>query len=131
MPIELTLLMWTVILALAQTVLAVLLTMKETGIPYIASPRDEGREIIGLAGRLHRAHRNLLESLPLFAALVLIAVVIEKTNDLTAIGAHTFFWARVLYVPVYAAGIPWFRTLIWFISMVGIVLIAIPLISVR
>ncbi|HUA79328.1 MAG TPA: MAPEG family protein, partial [Dyella sp.] len=35
--------------------------------------------------------------------------------------------ARLIYVPVYALGIPYLRTAIWAVSMVGIVMLLVPL----
>ncbi len=65
----------------------------------------------------------MLESLLLFAALVLIAQVTNRLNPTTALGAQLFFWARLVYAGVYIAGIPWLRTAVWAVSVVGLVLI--------
>ena len=65
----------------------------------------------------------MLESLVLFAALVLMAVVSGKTNATTLLGAQLFFWARLVYAVVYLAGIPWLRTLVWLVSLAGLVII--------
>ena len=65
-----------------------------------------------LGGRAQRAHHDVLENLVLFAALVLIAVISNKTNATTVLGAQIFFWARLVYAGVYLAGIPWLRTLV-------------------
>ena len=40
-----------------------------------------------------------------------------------ATGATVFFWARLVYWPVYVAGIIYLRTLIWFVSLFGLFLI--------
>jgi uncharacterized MAPEG superfamily protein len=64
----------------------------------------------------------------LFAALVLTAQVAAKTNATTALGAQLFLWARVVYVPVYLIGIPWARTAVWIVSVVGLVMILLQLI---
>lgn len=79
--------------------------------------------ITGWADRAARAHRNMLESLVLFAALVLIAVVANKTNSTTLLGAQLFFWGRLAYAVVFIAGIPWLRTAVWAVAVVGLVLI--------
>ena len=34
-----------------------------------------------------------------------------------------YFWARLVYVPLYAAGIPYVRSLVWVVSLLGIVLL--------
>ena len=39
------------------------------------------------------------------------------------LGATIFFWARLVYWPVYLAGIVYLRTLIWFVSLFGLFLI--------
>jgi uncharacterized MAPEG superfamily protein len=85
-------------------------------------------EIKGWAGRAARAHRNMLENLVLFAALVLVAVVAEKTNNTTLLGAQIFFWARLAYALVYVAGVPWLRTGVWVVSVVGLAMIFLQLV---
>ena len=39
-------------------------------------------------------------------------------------GAMIFFWARVAYAVIYIAGIAWLRTLVWFVSVIGMAMIA-------
>ena len=41
----------------------------------------------------------------------------------TALGAQLYFWARVAYVPLYAAGIPYLRSLVWAVSVAGILMV--------
>ena len=79
----------------------------------------------GWIGRAKRAHFNMLESLPLFAILVLVAHVTGRHDSLTALGATIFFWARVAHAIIYIAGIPWLRTIVWTISIVGLALILV------
>ena len=120
---ELSLLVWSVALAFVQVLIAVQGAMMQVGLPALAGNREALPEIKGWAGRAQRAHRNLLENLVLFAILVLVAVASGKTNTMTLLGAQIFFWARVAYVPVYIAGIPWLRTGVWFVSAIGLILI--------
>jgi uncharacterized MAPEG superfamily protein len=65
----------------------------------------------------------------LFAVLVLVAVVTNRTNDVTLLGAQLFFWGRVAYAFIYLAGLPWLRTLSWFVSVIGLVLIFLQLVK--
>jgi uncharacterized MAPEG superfamily protein len=65
----------------------------------------------------------------LFAALVLIAVASGKANAMTAMGAMVFFWGRLAYAVIYLAGIAWLRTAAWFVSVIGMALIAIELLK--
>jgi uncharacterized MAPEG superfamily protein len=62
----------------------------------------------------------MLESLTVFAVLVLLAQLAGKSNATTAFGAQLFFWSRLAYAPVYVIGIPWLRTGLWAASFVGL-----------
>lgn len=125
---ELTWLVWAVVLTFAQALIAVQGAMMQVGLPALAGNREQLPEIAGWAGRAARAHRNMLESLILFAALVLVAIVGDRTNAMTLLGAQLFFWARLVYVPVYIAGIPWLRTGVWTVAVIGLALIFLQLI---
>ena len=81
----------------------------------------------GWAGRAQRAHRNMLENLVLFAALVLVCVISNKTNATTLLGAQLFFWGRLAYAVIYLAGIVYLRTAAWLVSIIGLVLIFLQL----
>lgn len=102
--------------------------MMHVGLPMLIGNREKCPELTGWAGRAQRAHRNMLESLVLFAALVFIAIAAGKTNQITLLGAEIFFWARVGYALVYLGGIAWLRTGVWFVSVIGLVLMFIQLV---
>ena len=120
---ELMLLLWAVALTVVQMLIAVSGATLQVGLPKLASNRDNMPVLTGWVGRADRAHHNMLESLVLFAALVLVAVVSQKTNSTTLLGAEIFVWARLAYAVVYLAGIPWLRTGVWFVSVIGLALI--------
>ncbi len=124
---ELVWLAWAVALTFVQMLVAVLGATAQVGLPALAGNREGLPPITGWADRAPRAHRNMLESLVLFAALVLIAVVANKTNSTTLLGAQLFFWGRVAYAVVFIAGIPWLRTAVWAVAVVGLVLIFVQL----
>ncbi|MGI8839449.1 MAG: MAPEG family protein [Caulobacteraceae bacterium] len=124
MSLELTLLCWTLVLALAQIFLTVAVLNKDFGLKYNMSARDAPPPPVSvLGGRLRRAQANLFETLPLFAAAILIAHVAGRENALTRLGAELFLGARIVYLPLYAAGVPVLRTLAWAVSVVGLVLL--------
>jgi uncharacterized MAPEG superfamily protein len=125
---ELMWLLWTVALTVVQMLICVSGATFKVGLPMLASNRDGMPALTGWARRAERAHHNMLESLVLFVALVLIAVVANKTNSATLLGAQLFFWARLAYAVVFVAGIPWLRTLVWFASMIGLVIIFFQLV---
>lgn len=128
MSIELKLLAWTLVLALVQVLLPAMLRSRETGLAYNAGPRDGTEVPVGkLTGRMQRAQGNLFETLPVFAAAILIAHLAGRESSLSVTGAWAYLIARVVYVPLYAAGIPYVRSLAWVVSVVGILLVLVPL----
>ncbi|MGU3496630.1 MAPEG family protein [Xanthobacteraceae bacterium A53D] len=121
---ELALLVATIALYLFQLLLAANLATKERGVAWNTGPRDGQQAPLGpLAGRMDRAFKNLMETFPLFAAAVLIAHGLSVHNAFTVGGAHLYFWGRVLYVPLYAAGLPYVRSGVWVMSTLGILVI--------
>lgn len=97
---------------------------------YLLGPRDEERTSRNiLAGRLGRALRNLLETYPAFIAIVVALVVTGRTGGIAATGAWVWLAARVVYVPVYATGIPVVRSLVWMVSLLGLVLMLVRLLA--
>ena len=42
---------------------------------------------------------------------------------LTLVGSQVYLIARVIYLPLYAAGVPVFRTLVWLIATIGLILV--------
>lgn len=128
MPIELKLLVWSAALAFVQCLVAVTGAYLQVGLPMLAGNRDKMPAMIGWAGRAERAHRNMLQSLVLFTALVLVAQATGRLDGTTALGAQLFFWARLVYAGVYVAGLPWVRTGVWAVSVLGLLLIFVQLI---
>jgi uncharacterized MAPEG superfamily protein len=120
MTLELKLLIWSTALALVQMLIALLAAIAQVGFLPLVGNRENLPAIEGWAGRAQRAHRNMLESLTIFAAIVLVAQFVGKTNAVTAFGAQLFFWGRLAYAPVYVIGIPWLRTALWAVSFVGL-----------
>ena len=127
MTMELKLLVWSVALTVVMAVVAVLGAVLQVGLPTLAGNRDDMPELSGWAGRATRAHRNMLESLVLFAALVLVAKTLNVSNASTMLGAQLFFFGRVAYAVIYWIGVPWLRTAAWAVSIVGLLLIFLQL----
>jgi len=124
MTTELTLLAWTLVLALVHIMLVANLRTAETGIQYNASARDgEAPPPRPVTARLQRAQANLFETLPLFIGAVLIAHVSGSEGDLTMWGCWMYLIARIVYIPLYAAGIPYVRSLVWLVSLAGLVMV--------
>lgn len=123
MAVELQLLVWSAILTLAQMVVAAIGADMQVGLPKLAGNRDDMPTITGWAGRAARAHFNMLESLVVFAIVVIVGQLTGHLNATTALGASLFFWGRLAYAFVYVVGIAWLRTLVWGVSIAGIVMV--------
>ena len=97
MTTELTALGWTLVLAVVQIFLHAGARNRETGLEYNAGPRDDGGPPEGVVtGRLRRAKANLYETLPLFAAAVLVAHVAGRESATTVYAAWAYLIARVV-----------------------------------
>ncbi len=129
MTTDLQMLVWSAALALVQMLIAVLAAQRQVGLPMLAGNREGMPPLTGLASRAQRAHLNMLESLILFAVLVLVAQAAGVHNAMTLLGAQLFFWGRVAHAIVYIAGIPWLRTASWGVSVAGLILIFLQLVS--
>ncbi len=123
MTFELQMLVWSAALALVQVVVAIIGAQGQVSLPILAGNREDLPPITGWAGRARRAHFNMLESLAIFAIVVLVAHIAGRNDAMTALGAALFFWARLAYAVIYVAGVPWLRTAAWAVSFAGIVLI--------
>lgn len=121
MTIEIQMLAWSIALGLFHVLLGATLMTRQRGMKWNASARDgEAKPLVGVAARVDRGLRNFLETFPFFAAAVLAVVLTQRTSPETALGAQVYFWARLLYLPVYAAGIPYVRSLVWAVSLWGL-----------
>ena len=127
MSIELTMLAWSTALAFVQMCSTAGFLTLTYGIPVSLGNRADMPPPDGALGRSIRAHRNMIESLAVFAAAVLVAHVAGRENGLTSIGSQLFFWSRLAYTAVYLAGIPYLRTVVWTVAVTGILLVFVPL----
>lgn len=125
MTIELKMAAWTLVLAFVQILLFDFARTGQYGLKWNTGPRDEVMPPLSAqAERLNRAQANLYETLPLFLGAVLIAHIAGRENATTALGAQIYFWGRVVYVPLYAFGVRQVRSLVWLVSLVGLIMVA-------
>jgi uncharacterized MAPEG superfamily protein len=129
MTLELRMLALSIVLGLVQIVLASHAASLQRGYIWTASSRDEAvPALTGVAGRLARALQNFGETFPLFAAGVLIAHAGGAHGWMTEWGVQLYFWGRVIYLALYAAGVFLLRSLVWNVAVLGIVLILLSLV---
>jgi len=128
MATEIQMLAWAIVLGLLHVVLTVVLATFDKGLKWNLGARDsEGPPTSAIAARVNRGLRNFLETFPFFAAAVLAVVATGRADAISALGAQLYFWARLVYVPVYAAGVPLLRTLVWTVSVAGLLMVLIGL----
>jgi len=95
----------------------------QVGNRYTVGPRDENLQPAGIAGRLHRAQQNFLETFAIFAVCVLVVHVTDAYGALSRWGALLYIGGRAAFLPLYAIGVPWLRTFSWNIATLGLVLV--------
>ena len=91
--------------------------------------RENLRPLTLVGQRATRALANMQEALPVFLALALMNLIVGTAAGLAITGAIIFLVARVLYVPLYLAGIAPIRSLAWGVGWIGLLLMIVPLVQ--
>jgi uncharacterized MAPEG superfamily protein len=121
---EITMLWASALVGTVYLLAAVIPSVLGRGMPWAAGPRDEPAPAIGKVGaRLDRAWKNFVETFPLFVAAVLVEAQVPQDSEIAAMGAQLYFWGRVAFLPLYAIGVPFLRTIAWTVALAGIVMV--------
>jgi uncharacterized MAPEG superfamily protein len=130
MPVELTIIAWGMILLLVHIFAAAHVKTKQYGAKWNMGARDESLPPLNaIAGRLARAQANFMETLPIAIVALIGVVVAGRTSEWTALGGWIWLASRVVYLPLYAVGVPVVRTIIFMASLVGLLMVLRPLLS--
>ena len=117
-----------ILLGLLHVLLAGALVTRSRGAAWNVGNRDGDAPPPSLhAARAQRASGNFLETFAFFAAAVVCAIAIQRQGDQVVLGAQLYFWARVASLPIYIIGIPVVRSLVWGVSLAGILMIVFAL----
>lgn len=73
-----------------------------------------------VVGRLMRAQANYQETLPVAIIGLLLVHLAGRHSSLSVLGGWLWLGARVVYLPLYWAGVPMVRTLCYLASVVGL-----------
>ena len=124
MSTDLQMLVYSCLLMIAQSVSLLLASIQAKGgvVPGVmwgVGNRDAAPTLPAWGDRAIRAHRNMLENLVPFAALVLAAHAAGVSSEETARGATFFFWGRLAHAVTYLAGIPYLRTVAFVVALGG------------
>lgn len=99
------------------------------GFAILGYPEDP-KPLPAWAKRAERAHLNLLENLPPFAALVIVAEFAKADPGATAMWASVFLIARLLHWVVFVLKIPVLRTLTFVAGFVAQLMIFLQIMAV-
>ena len=127
--VELKLLAYAVFICIVMWLPYILTSIRTFGLVRMVSyPAVDYAFLPQWSQRLYRVHMNMVENLGPFAALVIVAALTSAANEMTALGARLFFWSRIAQIVLYAAGIPWGRTLTFAIGWAGMIVIFLQII---
>jgi uncharacterized MAPEG superfamily protein len=127
---ELTCLELSVVLWVVHVVIQASVGNAELPSGYLFTSRDKPALARGLLhGRATRALANYVENLTPFVAVALALIVTQRTGGSGAIGATIWILARIVYIPLYLFNVVYARTVVWGISIVGLVMMFARLIG--
>ena len=129
MSVELMMLLYSAILLFVVILVQAGLAISQNGLMAQAGSRDNLQEPTVLRKRLQRLSANMQENLVMFAAVVLVANAAGISNETTVLGASIFLYARLAHAVIYAFGWPMIRPLFYFISLYGMVIIALEVLK--
>ena len=118
---ELTSLTWVVALTALLWIPYILNMIMVRGLVDAVGYPENPQPLAPWAARMKAAHYNAVENLVVFATLVLTLNAVGVSNETTVMACIVYFWARLAHYIVYAAGIPWLRTLTYAASWLCIV----------
>jgi len=129
MSFELILLVASTVLALVYVSVQSMLYKAQVGNGPTVGSRDNIPMPERIAGRATRALRNFLETYPVFIALVVVVELAGRSDMLTQWGAGLYLGFRIVYLPLYLAGIPWLRTFSWNLATLGLALMIVGVLT--
>ena len=101
----------------------------QVGNSYSVGPRDDNLQPSGVAGRLYRAQQNFLETFAIFAVCALLVHLTNAGGALSYWGSVIYLVGRILFLPLYAWGVPWLRTFSWNLATLGLVLVGAQVVA--
>ena len=128
MPVELKILALGALLLFIHIFIATRFKTAQYGRKWNVGARDAALPEPGpVTGRLIRAQANFEETFPIAIVALLGVVIAGKTSQWTALGGWIWLGARIVYLPLYWAGVPVLRTVVWTIALIGLAMVIKPL----
>ncbi|HEX6603778.1 MAG TPA: MAPEG family protein [Sphingomicrobium sp.] len=128
MPVELRIAALGALLLFVHIFVAIRFKTQQYGRKWNVGARDEALPAASpMTGRTMRAQANFQETFPI-AVVALIGVVLAgRTTPMTALGGWIWLGARIAYLPLYMAGVPVVRTIVWTVGIIGLAMVLWPL----
>ena len=128
---EITVLLLSTLLLLAHIMLAIRFKTKQYGTDWNMGARDEDLPPLNdIAARLERARDNFLETYPIAIIALLVGNIYGQGSSLIGVAAWVWLVARAIYLPLYWAGVPKVRTLVWGVGMLALLAIIVALLLI-
>jgi Predicted membrane protein len=131
MPQEILILAWGAVLLMVQIFLAGHLKTKQYGADWNIGARDKPMPPLQpLPARARRAQDNMAETFPVAIVALAGLAITGRGGDVSVVGGWLWLAMRVIYVPVYLIGIKGLRTIIFLISIAGLLMALWPLLVI-
>jgi len=105
-----------------------MLGLMNNGLKWGLGARDTAKDHTVMQARSLRTVQNQIESMLLFVPLALVAYHMGLAdNAMAAKGVWVYLISRALYPLTYWTGLPYVRTLAWAASIVGVVMVFLPI----
>ena len=110
---------WTMMIASALPFLLAMLAkaLGGFGMADNSHPREVVAKFTGRAARAHAAQQNSFESLPVFLASVIVAMLFFVPQIVVNYLAVMYVALRLMYAIAYIVNLPTLRSIIWALSM--------------
>ena len=119
--------------------LVLLLLLVQVGLPgrYLTEqvgtdaqmgPRDDLPEPTRELARSRRALANLQETLPIFLTLAVLSIAMGQVGAISLLGAWVYLLARTAHLYCYMKGLTPWRSVSFLVSLIGNIVLAVPLI---
>ena len=98
-------------------------------IPALKNPNRDARPQSQWANRMMYAHENAIENIALFAPLVIMVHILGLSTETTVIASMIYFFTRVAHFTLYTLGIPYLRTLAFFVGFLAQMTLAFAILN--
>ena len=93
-------------------------------------PNEATTHYADWAKRSKAAHNNAVENLIIFAPLTILVVTLGVQNEMTAIAASVYFFARAVHFFMHTLAVPLMRTLMFLIGFACQIVMAFTIFNV-